>query len=75
MSSVAFDVGREDAGRGARRALARRPRLEHLHARADSREFVRDGAADDAGADDDDGREASPVQNMTEKEDSYAGRY
>ena len=54
--AVAFDIGREDAGRCARRALSRRARLEDVHARAGLRELIRDGAADNARADDDDRR-------------------
>ena len=54
LGAVAFDVRRQDAGRCARRALPRRARFDHLHARAGPGELVRDGAADDAGADDDD---------------------
>ncbi len=50
VGAVAFDVRRQDAGRGARRALSRRARLDDMDPRAGFRELVGDGAADDARA-------------------------
>ena len=49
-----LDVGREHAGRRLRRAHAGRALVDDLDRRAAPRQLVRDRAADDAGADDDD---------------------
>jgi hypothetical protein len=51
---IAFDRWSEDARGGERRATARFAGIEQRDLRAASRELVRDGAAGDAGADDDD---------------------
>ena len=62
---VALDVRGQHTRRRTRGAVTWRPRLDDPHARAAARQFPGDGAADDAGADDDEkersGREPSCV--------------
>jgi hypothetical protein len=51
---MSFDIGSQNAGRGARRTLPASPGINHSHLSAARSELVRNRTADDAGADHDD---------------------
>ena len=62
---VRLDVRRQHAGRRLRRAHAGRPIVDDLDRRAAPRQLVRDRAADDAGADDNDVARSCHVCDLT----------
>ena len=52
LLGTSFDVRRQDTGRCSRRALAASADIDEAHLRPPCAKLVRDGSADDAGADD-----------------------